>query len=239
MIFSLILLSLQEERGTSRDPAEIPISKFWLSLYVCASYTSWSFLLGLVSITHASWLCFFWCQYHHRLLAHSLLLCIEKTLYIGINDSGVVIENSTVYLPPVDSGCLRSFCGYIPALHVGQSSRIFPVCLEADKTRISHACACTHICVYVYLYVFTYKHTYIYIYPLVLWWKCAATFKLKVLLLCVLVHTIAEASLSDRFFWPNSEMLVIDGQCFEVLPFIQFKKSASCFKINSYDITLM
>lgn len=89
-----------------------------------------------------------------------------------------------------------------------------------------------HAHTYVYLYVFIYKHTYIHIYPLVLWWKCAATFKLKVLLLCVLlVNTIAEASLSDSFCWPNSEMLVIDGQCFEVLPFIQFKKSATCLKI--------
>lgn len=50
---------------------------------------------------------------------------------------------------------------------------------------------------------------------------------------------IAEASLSDNGFWQNSEIPVIDGQCFQVFLFIQFKKSAYCLKINSYDVTLM
>lgn len=59
-------------------------------------------------------------------------------------------------------------------------------------------------------------------------------------MLCVhWVHRRAEASLSDSSFGQNDEILVVDGQCFEALPFIQFKKPASCLKINSYDITSM
>ena len=37
----------------------------------------------------------FWCQYHHRLLAHSLLVYTEKTLYIEVNDC-VVLSLKTV-----------------------------------------------------------------------------------------------------------------------------------------------
>lgn len=36
----------------------------------------------------------------------------------------------------------------------------------------------------------------------------------------------------------NSEILVIDGQCFLLLLLIQLEKSSSCLEINSYDITL-
>jgi len=49
---------------------------------------------------------------------------------------------------------------------------------------------------------------------------------------------IAEASLSDCFFWQNSQIPVIDGECFQVLLCVQFQKPASCLKINSYDIAV-
>lgn len=56
-------------------------------------------------------------------------------------------------------------------------------------------------------------------------------------MLCIGEHMRAEASLSDSCFGENYEVLFVDGQGLQVLPFIQFKKSASCLKINSSDIT--
>lgn len=82
--------------------------QIWLSLFVSTSCMTWPFLLRVMLVAHGSWICFFFvCPYHHRLLAHSLLLYTEKTLCISVNDCVVVSLKPVLFtcLPLAQAAC--------------------------------------------------------------------------------------------------------------------------------------